>query len=163
MSQRLRPHAVVDLREYAERCNVSDMVRFLGHVAHTDRVLASCDALISPSRLSHPWGRAIIEALAAGKPVVATGTYDRFVKPGVTGLLHATYDPQAMARDLVMLADDAEFAGRLGAEGAQLISSLCDGANQAAELKHVWRHTLAALAARKAARNAAAAMAAAAA
>lgn len=140
---------VTDLRRYAAELGVEDMVTFIGHVAHTDRVLASCDVLVHPSRLSHPWGRTIIEALAAGLPVIATGSYERFVIPGVTGLLHENFDIDEFAIDILALADDPARTHHMGKAGANLAASLCNGVERAFELRLVWQYAAAAAIARE--------------
>tara|TARA_Y100000588_G_scaffold386994_1_gene483769 strand:- start:289 stop:1521 length:1233 start_codon:yes stop_codon:yes gene_type:complete len=134
---------ISDLREYAALLGVEDSIEFLGHVTHTDRVLASCDALVSPSRLSHPWGRAIIEAMSAGLPVIATGSYDRFVKHQRNGLLHPEFDANAIAQDLIELARDPDRARSMGEAATELVSSLCAGTARARELGQAWRHAVA--------------------
>src|SRR5690606_3206493 len=72
-----RTGAGATLAELARARGVSDMFLFLGHVANPEAVLVACDALIKPTRNSDPWGRDIIEALAAARPVISLGTYDR--------------------------------------------------------------------------------------
>jgi glycosyltransferase involved in cell wall biosynthesis len=94
-----------------------------GHTAEPEAVLAAALALIRPSREDDPWGRDVIEAARAGVPVLATGTYQGVVEHGVTGWLYASFDAEAMARRLAMLASDAvawttcsEAAAARGAE-----------------------------------------------
>jgi len=107
-------------------------------VDEPERVLVACDAVARPSRDNNPWGRETIEALAAGKPVVATGTYDRFVEDGVTGLLQADYVPEVYASALTRLADDRTFCARLGGEGQRRVATLCNGPARAADLLGIW-------------------------
>ena len=54
-------------------------------------VLKMADVLIRLTRRNDPWGRDIIEALAFGKPVIATGTWDGFVKHYQNGFLVTPY------------------------------------------------------------------------
>jgi glycosyltransferase involved in cell wall biosynthesis len=66
-----------------------------------------------------PLGIAVLEAMAAGLPVVATGVggIAELVEPGVTGELVPPGDPAAMARALVAVLADPDTAGRMGAAG----------------------------------------------
>jgi len=125
-------------REYVEKIGVSDMFHFLGHVSDPERVLASCDALIKPTREANPWGRDIIESLAVGKPVISIGTYNTFVKDRVSGILLEKFEAAEMARRIVELADNRELATKLGQAGRENVIQLCDGAARAQDLLGVW-------------------------
>jgi glycosyltransferase involved in cell wall biosynthesis len=127
------------LVDYAEARGVADMFAFLGHVAEPERVLAGCDILVRPSRENNPWGRDVLEAMAAGLPVVTLGSYDRFVEDGVTGVLHPDYQPARMARALLNLANDTARRKQLGEAARTRVSALCDGRARAADLLDVWR------------------------
>jgi len=126
------------LRDYVEARGLADMFHFLGHVDAPERVLAACDALAKPSRENNPWGRDVLEALAAGRPVLACGSYGVFVEDGVTGVLLPRFEAAEMARRLMALADDREACRRLGEAGRERAARLCDGPARAAELLAVW-------------------------
>jgi glycosyltransferase involved in cell wall biosynthesis len=127
------------LDQLAKARGLDDVMVFLGHVAEPERVLAAAHALIRPSRGNDPWGRDVLEALAAGKPVIATGGYDRFVENGTTGVLLPEYSAGAAADAIIRLADDRALAAGLGAVGRARVLSLCDGKARAADLLAVWR------------------------
>jgi glycosyltransferase involved in cell wall biosynthesis len=65
---------------------------------------------------------AILEAMCAGKPVVATdvGAVRELVEEGRTGLLVPPGDPEALAAALGRLITDGELRARLGAAGREL-------------------------------------------
>jgi glycosyltransferase involved in cell wall biosynthesis len=115
------------------------MFCFLGHVAAPETVLIASDALIKLTRNADPWGRDIIEALAAGKPVISLGRYDRFVEDGVTGVLKPEFDASELAGEIVRLADDRAACRRLGEAGRDRVRVLCDGRARAADLLAAWR------------------------
>jgi glycosyltransferase involved in cell wall biosynthesis len=127
-----------NLADYAEAQGVADMFIFLGHVSEPEGVLAASDLLIKPTREANPWGRDIIEALAAGKPVASFGTYSKFVEDGETGILMATFDADAVAHRLSRLADDRTTCEAMGAAGQARVATLCNGPAQAAALTKVW-------------------------
>ncbi len=66
-----------------------------------------------------PLGIAVLEAMGAGLPVVATGVdgIRELVWPGVTGELVPPGDPAAMARALIAVLEDPGAASRMGAAG----------------------------------------------
>lgn len=136
------------LGDYAQSMGVADMFAFLGHVDDPDRVLAACDVLIKPTREYNPWGRDILEGLAAGKPVISIGTYSRFVETGRTGYLFPEYDAGKIADAIQTLHSDRDLLARLGAEGARRVAALCAPEERAADLLAVWRQAAAARAAR---------------
>ena len=136
-------HGGGTLADYASERGVEHMFRFLGHVADPAPVLNACDMLARPSRGDDPWGREVLEAMAAGLPVLATGTYDRFVENDVTGVLHDVFDPGRMADTIIGLADDRPNLVRLGAKARSRVAELCDGPTQAKALTDLWREVVA--------------------
>lgn len=130
------------LADHAAAAGVADMFVFLGHVAAPETVLAGCDVLAKPTREDNPWGRDIIEGLAAGLPVLSMGRYDRFVETDVTGYLFERFEAGAMAACLLRLDADRELIRRLGANARRRIAALCDGAARARDLAAIWREAV---------------------
>jgi glycosyltransferase involved in cell wall biosynthesis len=109
-------------------------IRVVGRVAH-DRVpdwIAACDVLCQPS-LVEPFGLAALEALACGRPVVATvvGGPPEFVPPGA-GVLVDPEDDDAL---LAALGTAAELP-RPNAVGVQAARSH-DVKTQAARIEEI--------------------------
>jgi glycosyltransferase involved in cell wall biosynthesis len=94
---------------------------------------------VKPTREANPWGRDIIEALAAGRPVLSVGRYDRFVEDGVTGVLQPDFDADAMAGRIARLADNRDEIERMALAGAARVAALCGGPARAADLLGFWR------------------------
>ena len=111
------------LEERARDRGVAERVRFLGARADKADLLAACDVFVLPSR-REGLGVAALEAMAAGRPVVATrvGGLGEAVVDGVTGLLVAPEDPSALAAALTRLCDDAELARAYGAAGPERVA-----------------------------------------
>jgi glycosyltransferase involved in cell wall biosynthesis len=91
---------------------------FLGRVKDIRPVLRATDILVLPSR-SEGLSNAVLEAMAMGVPVLAThiGGLDEQVVDGVTGVLVAPGDAQALADGLGRLLGDAALQRRLGRQG----------------------------------------------
>lgn len=85
----------------AETLGVADSVRFLGYVPDTWPVLAEAHVFALASEYE-TLGLAVLEAMAAGLPVVAADIrgMDDLVRPGVTGVLVPTGDHLGLARAL---------------------------------------------------------------
>lgn len=105
-----------ELRSELER-SAGESVRFLGARADIPDVLASLDVFAFPS-LFEGLCLAVIEAQAAGVPVVATavGGIKETVVEGETGLLVPLRDPEALASAIRRLLERPDEAARLAAE-----------------------------------------------
>ncbi|MDA1100696.1 MAG: glycosyltransferase family 4 protein, partial [Proteobacteria bacterium] len=128
-----------DFEDFVGELGLGDFFLFLGWVPEPERVLAACDLLAAPSTENNPWGRDIIEAYSLGKPVIATGKWDVFVKNGQTGLLADGFEADKFARDLLRLCDDRESLRRMGEAGRRNISSLCNPIDRARDLQAHWQ------------------------
>jgi glycosyltransferase involved in cell wall biosynthesis len=101
-------------------------VRFLGHRSDVPEILAAADLVVMPS-VSEGLGLAAMEAIAAGRPVVAyaVGGLPEVIRDGVDGLCVPAGDASAFAAAVAdLLADDAKRQ-RFGAsayEGAERFS-----------------------------------------
>jgi glycosyltransferase involved in cell wall biosynthesis len=96
-----------DLRRLAERLDVSASVRFAGQVADLGVVLGDAAALLATAR-AEPYGLSVVEAMAAGLPVVATGAGGHLETVGVVpgARLFPAGDGAAAAAHLRALAAD---------------------------------------------------------
>ena len=87
-------------------------VRFLGHVPAADlpRWYATGDVFCSPASGNESFGIVLLEAMAAGRAVVASDIpgYRSVVNPGENGVVFAPGDSSALARMLAALAADPE-------------------------------------------------------
>jgi glycosyltransferase involved in cell wall biosynthesis len=90
-------------------------VRFLGPRDDMPDLMAACDVVVLPSR-AEALPTALMEAAAAGRPVVATrvGGVPEVVEDGRTGLLVPAGDPHALARALASVLADPVRAAALG-------------------------------------------------
>jgi glycosyltransferase involved in cell wall biosynthesis len=101
---------------------LEDRVAFLGTVDRPDRVLATLDLYVQASAREEGTSNSILEAMAAGRPVVATdvGGNRELVRHGETGLIVPPHDPDALASALAGLLTDPARCRRWGAAGAEL-------------------------------------------
>jgi glycosyltransferase involved in cell wall biosynthesis len=132
-----------DLSDYARHRGVQNMFHFLGHVAEPESVILASDLVVKPTREYNPWGRDILEAMAAAKPVMTIGTYGRFVETGVTGISHPEFDAAVWADQIVSLADNRTLSAQLGSAAQQRVLQLCDGPARARDLRDLWAAAIA--------------------
>lgn len=110
-------------RDYCERLQqlavdlgISDHVIFAGFRADIPRIMAVSDVVVHSASEPEPFGRVIVEAMAAGRPVVATaagGVLD-IVEDQVTGLLVPLKDASSMAQAIQQLLRDPMQAKAMG-------------------------------------------------
>ena len=102
----------------ARRGIPNGVVRFLGYQSDMVRFMSACDALAFPTmpEFGEGFGLAALEAMAAGKPVLATrvGPLPEVVGDEDAGLLVEPHDPAGLAEALVRLAHDRSLRDRLG-------------------------------------------------
>jgi phosphatidyl-myo-inositol alpha-mannosyltransferase len=85
------------------------------------RQLGDADLLCAPSLAGESFGMVLIEAMAAGTPVIASkiAGYSDVVTDGVDGVLVPPADPQALAEELQLLAHEPERLSTMGEAGRQ--------------------------------------------
>jgi glycosyltransferase involved in cell wall biosynthesis len=86
----------------------------------------------------------LVEAMAAGAPVVATGVsgIPELVQDEVNGLLVDPDDPAALADALIRLHEDRELAARIAGEGRRTVEQRFDGDRLARRLAELFREAL---------------------
>lgn len=97
-------------------------VEFVGHldVEGVTRLLTRCRALLLSSTVPENAPMAVLEAMAAGVPVIAPrlGGVPELVQHGETGLLFEPGSVEDMTECVLRLAGDDDLAIRLGASGS---------------------------------------------
>jgi glycosyltransferase involved in cell wall biosynthesis len=113
------------MRLLARRLGLQERVRFAGWLEpeRLARELAEASVVVVPSLWPEPFGLVGIEALAVGRPVVASAT------GGIVDWLHEDVgvpvtpgDPQELARALTQLLSDPERQRAMGVAGRRLVS-----------------------------------------
>lgn len=84
------------------------------------QILGAVDVYVHTSR-REGFGLAVVEAMLAGRPVVATreGAFTEYIDDGQTGLLAEPGDPDSFARKIETLAWDKALADRIAAAGRE--------------------------------------------
>ena len=111
----------VALRAEALKSSANGRVHFLGWRNDIDEIMPIFDILVLPS-LNEGMGRVLVEAMAAGKPVVASrvGGIPDLVQDDYNGLLVPPGDEKALAASIKLLIDDPEKAKMMGQHGREL-------------------------------------------
>jgi glycosyltransferase involved in cell wall biosynthesis len=116
-----------ELESLCSQLGLSPWVVFVGTRRDIPQVLQLIDIFVLPS-LYEGFGIAILEAMAVGKPVVATrvGGIPEFVIPGETGLLIEPGNADVLADAVESLLRDSDQAMRMGAKGRVRAQELYD-------------------------------------
>jgi glycosyltransferase involved in cell wall biosynthesis len=103
-----------DLERLCRELRLDRHVRFHG-TRHDARILIPGASLLVQSSLSEGISLTLLEAMAAGVPIVATrvGGTPEVVSDGITGLLVPPKDPQAFAAAMLTMLDDVGLAQRM--------------------------------------------------
>ncbi len=112
-------------KSLAGRLGLSGNVEFLESVSQ-ERLLqcyADCDLLVLPSK-TEGWGLSLMEAMACGKPVVASrvGGVPELVREDVDGLLVGAGEVEAISEAILRLLRDAGLRERMGRAGRERVS-----------------------------------------
>ena len=111
-----------ELESLARVLNLTRAVRFLGTRKDVPEILSLIDVLALTSHIeANPVS--ILEAMAAGKPVVATrvGSVDQAVQDGRTGYIVAPGNEEELAARLIKLLSSRAEASTLGRAGRQFV------------------------------------------
>ncbi len=104
--------------------NPQDVV-FTGRVSYRDlaRYYATADIFCSPATGAESFGIVLLEAMAAGKPIVASDIegYKGLISHGQQGLLFPKRDAHALADSLAYLVKNPDLRERMGAVGRQFV------------------------------------------
>jgi len=133
------------LADQAERLGLTDAVRLVGHRDDARDLLDAADVFVLPS-LTEGMPMAILEAMDAGLPVVATriiGTTE-VVEDGSTGRIVPPADPAALGSALGELLGDEEQRARWGLAGRRLYRRRHTSARMAEQTLDVYDAVLAA-------------------
>jgi glycosyltransferase involved in cell wall biosynthesis len=92
-------------------------VDFHGWTANVPRALQELDILVAPSAALEASPRVIMEAMAAGTPVIAypSGGITELIRHGETGILTDRRDPESLAAAIELLLPDSDLRLRLAA------------------------------------------------
>jgi glycosyltransferase involved in cell wall biosynthesis len=111
------------LQAETARLGIGDRVHFLGFRQDIPELLREMDIFVLPS-LSEGLPLSALEAMAAGKPVIATdvGGTSEAVLDGRTGFLVPPEDPQALSDKITHLLRHRELAGCFGEAGRERVA-----------------------------------------
>jgi glycosyltransferase involved in cell wall biosynthesis len=126
---------MTEFGEIARELGVDPRTHFLGSVPNGELpgIYAAADLLVLPSDRQESFGLVLIEAMACGKPVIASNLPGArtVVSDGQDGLLVEPGDVRDLAAKLRLLLDDAPRRKEMGARGRAKV-----------EARYAWRRVI---------------------
>ncbi len=128
-----------ELEAQASSSPAGKRVVFAGQRSDMPEVMNALDILVLSSLREH-FGRVLIEAMACGKPVVATnaGGVPEIVVDGETGLLIPPRDPLSLASAIGRLAEDSPLREKMGRAGAERAENFFSAERHAEAVQRIY-------------------------
>ena len=133
-----------DLRRLADDLGIADRVHFAGHQSTSHPWYDALDVVVHAS-FGEPFGLVLVEAMALGKPLVATGVGGplEIVEDGTSGLLVPPGDPERLAEAVERILADPGLASTLSRGAAERAKAFTEErmAEEFADLLTTWSPT----------------------
>ncbi len=112
----IEPDYKKELEDLAGSLSLGNSLKFAGHQTSIESFLESADIVVHSSIRPEPFGLVLLEAMSAGKPVVASnkGGPVEIVEDGVTGLLIPPNDPDELANAIITLLQNRTLRTKMG-------------------------------------------------
>jgi len=112
----------IELERYAKELGITDNVIFAGFYKNLSEVLAAMDLFVLPS-LMESLPLVLLEAMAAGKPVVSTdvGGIPEIIIHEATGLLVRPKNSMELANAIILMLNNNDLMLKMAKKGKQLV------------------------------------------
>lgn len=132
-----------ELTDLSRRLGVGDSVHLLGYRQDVPEILCASDVFVMPS-LNEGVSIAILEAMGAGLPVVATavGGNETIVRHRETGLVTPPADSCALADAMATMSAGPEQREQYGKAGVEFVIKNYDAASISRQLEAFYEEKL---------------------
>ena len=133
-----------ELQALAAQLGITDHIYFTGHRTDAPRLLLASDLLCFAPTLPEPFGRTLIEGMAAGLPVVGarSGAIPDIIVENETGLLVPPGDADAQAQAILQLLTHPDQAQAMGAAGKRLAEARYSIEHQIEQLTELYESVI---------------------
>ena len=110
-----------EIKTLANDLGLNDCLEFMGFRDDVPDLMSKMCLCVHASISGEPFGQVVLQAMAAGKPVIATdgGGIPEIVVNGETGLLVRMNDVDAMTEAMIALLNNPDYANALGKAGQE--------------------------------------------
>jgi glycosyltransferase involved in cell wall biosynthesis len=135
------PGYMDECRQIAERSGYSSRIEFTGMVTDVTTYYRRCSVVVHASIQPEPFGMVLIEAMAEGRPVVASilGAAPEIIDEGVEGYIVDPNDLETLAARISDLLSDPGLALRMGLKGHSKVQALYDPRVAARAFERLYR------------------------
>jgi glycosyltransferase involved in cell wall biosynthesis len=135
---------LVNLRNKIQQLGLAHKIVVTGFRSDVPAILSCSDIFVLPSMQPEPFGMVLLEAMAAGKPVIATnhGGPRKIIGNSVEGFLVDFREPTEMAGRVTQLLQDADLRLRMGRAGLQTIRRKFSPGKAASRYQEIFRDIL---------------------
>ncbi len=128
-----------ELRKLCVVLKIEKNVIFAGERSNIPEILSLTDIFVLPS-LREGLPLTILEAMACGKPVIATnvGGVPEVVKDGVSGILVSPKDPEALHSAMNELLEDREKLKKMGYNGKRVCNESFDSKTMIGKIEDLY-------------------------
>lgn len=132
-----------NLEEFAAAKGLGHDIEFVGFKRNLNELYSSIDIFVNPS-LYESFGNTCLEAMAFGKPVVASkvGGVTEIVEDGITGILIPPKDSKKIAEAVIYLLKNPEVARRMGEAGRKRVQEYFTFERLGNELEEVYEFVM---------------------
>lgn len=118
----------LELKQLVNELNLNEFVKFLGHVDDVPRLLNETDIAVHCSIEPEPFGQVIIQAMASGKPMIATahGGPLEIIDDRINGILVDPNNEQALADKILELLNNKQLMSSIGKNAIQKVKIFSD-------------------------------------
>ncbi|MFA4967319.1 MAG: glycosyltransferase family 4 protein [Candidatus Margulisiibacteriota bacterium] len=137
------PEYLEKLKAKINSLGLNNRVKFIGFQKDPAAVLAQVDIVCVPS-LFEPFGMVAVEAMAAGRPVIAsnTGGLKDIIKNSVTGYLVEPKNAGAIAEKIKLLHEQPDLRKKMGSAGRARAQELFSIAEQIKKIEGVYNEII---------------------
>ena len=134
-------YALDELRKMARNYAIDGRIGFTGYVKDTAAAIRALDVVVHASTQPEPFGLVVAEAMACGKPVIASraGGVTEIISENETALSHRPGDATQIASSIVHLASDCRLRQRLGQNGRRRAEQYFDPSRLAEQVVPIYR------------------------
>jgi len=133
-----------ELIRLSEQLGVRDKVLFINSANDEElsESYAACDAFVFPAQIT--WGLAAVEAMAAGKPVVASNRcgVSEIIEDNVNGIIVEHARPDQLAHQVKRLIEDSALRRRLGDSAHEYVKNNLSWQKYAENMERVLEQTV---------------------